>query len=270
MNNARRYIVLLGCFWFGAVWGLAFFGLLGAAYWSETSFGEFLDRYQTLITGVFAVLAATGTIGAMMYQVAQQRDIEDERRRRRNNAARAALSLALSELCQYAKDCVTILADVRRTASVDRHTVMRVSLNQLTSFPIIPAGLVPVLRDCIESAELDAAAALSALPTALQIQDARVTSSVRHAALATDHLTVATSVRVNTHDLDGFIIDAADIYSRASTLLLYARGEPVTFRTKPTLENMKTTFFVCQILEDDIPTMWVTVRRRYSQGGSQV
>jgi hypothetical protein len=91
--------------------------VVGFAVWSSTSPGlctapplekaladkelgwcfEFwLNRYQTLIAGVFALVGAFLTVQAVRGQIQQADRLEEERRERESYAARAALPLALS------------------------------------------------------------------------------------------------------------------------------------------------------------------------------
>jgi hypothetical protein len=64
--------------------------------------------------------------------------------------------------------------------------------------------------------------------------------------------------------LDMFIIDAIEIYARASTLFHYAR-EPLD---QPSLGDMQTALRVCRVFEERCPTVWTIVTRRYGSEGS--
>jgi hypothetical protein len=75
-------------------------------YGAGVSLGDFVDHWQTLIAGLLALGGAWWTVHAIRAQVGQAREVEVDRRAREERAAKVVLSLALSELTQYAKYCL--------------------------------------------------------------------------------------------------------------------------------------------------------------------
>jgi hypothetical protein len=70
-------------------------------------------QWETLFTGVVAIVAALSTTRSLRPQIHQTQELADDRRRRRARAARATLPLALSQLAQYAISGIKELYDLR-------------------------------------------------------------------------------------------------------------------------------------------------------------
>jgi hypothetical protein len=70
-------------------------------------------QWETLVTGIGAVVAAFFTVRRLREQITQTQKLADDQRQRRARAARATLPLALSQLAQYATSCIKGLYDLR-------------------------------------------------------------------------------------------------------------------------------------------------------------
>src|SRR5689334_8477941 len=81
--------------------GLVAFCLL----WSETT--NLLTQYQTLVSGMVALVAAALAGWPVLKQVAQSKQQEEDRRARRYRSAKAVLPLALMQISAYAKKCIS-------------------------------------------------------------------------------------------------------------------------------------------------------------------
>ncbi len=68
-----------------------------------------IDKYQTLIAGLLALLGAWWTVRKLSEQIRQTAIIETDRRERRNLAARTVMPAALSALIDYATSCLKFL-----------------------------------------------------------------------------------------------------------------------------------------------------------------
>jgi hypothetical protein len=77
---------------------------------SYSGFTAWLDRWQALIAGVLALVGAIGTVYFLYAQIRQAGDVDQARKSREELAAKTVLPLALSQLANYAGDCIRVLA----------------------------------------------------------------------------------------------------------------------------------------------------------------
>jgi len=76
---------------------------------SLNCFIDWLDHWQTMLTGIGAVGAAAASIYYLRKQISNAAIEETARRSRRFTAARARLPLLLSDTIQYANDAMDLL-----------------------------------------------------------------------------------------------------------------------------------------------------------------
>lgn len=149
--------------------------------------------YQTLISGALAVLAAGFTIWFIRKQVQatekqhaetiaelklQIRVAEDQIRssekvhrellERRHRATRSSLPLSLSDLFDYATDCIDCLAEAM--ANCGEHEDIRKSIDG----PELPRKAIANLVDVIEASSTEDAVQLQHLLRFVQLQNARI------------------------------------------------------------------------------------------------
>lgn len=127
----------------------------------------FLDRWQTLIAGILATVAAAWTIHLLRRQIRDQRkEFKREKKRLKdtatsqNWAARAHLPDALSDICAYAASCYQqVFAENRG--------------NQL---PSVPREAIASVKAAIQYADPISAKALYELVVHFQIHNSRLQS----------------------------------------------------------------------------------------------
>jgi hypothetical protein len=183
-----------------------------------------LYNYQTLIAGFVALGGAALTVLAINKQIKSSQDQEDERRRRRNLAARAMMPAALSEICNYSERCMKILLPLLPAAGEHRVT------GRIQSVPPVPTEALYTLRHSIEFGDDQVAEVIADLIRKIQIQHTRLVSTE-------NRLSSAQSV-LRSNVLD-YIVDALEVFARASKLFPYARratDEPATATVKEDLE----------------------------------
>lgn len=266
----RKGLALLTSFWFGAAMGaaaLVLFGLMvGALTWFLPGQPQnLLYHYQTLLTGILAVVAAFFAIRETRRQIAQQYELEEDRRRRRNDAARTALPLALDELCVYADECARMLYGLLRHRSraetmygSDEEPAVTVPTERLDAFPTIPTSLVSILSNCVETSEPNVAKAISELSSALQIQNGRVRSMI-----ARKRPSASGTAVLMKRDLEVFIMNASDVYARSLRIFKFARGNYQNESLSVCREDMKSALISFSIYEERCPWIWERIGKTY-------
>lgn len=177
--------------------------------WSSIS--EWLYRWQTLVTGGAAVIAAATSIWFLSKQVRQADSHEQARQRRRHAAARATLPLALSQICSYAE---TVARELDRL----RHWLEATSEDPAPAFsrPTPPAELVASLERMIEATDdSKITGTLSDIIIEMQVLAANLESLGGNEGRR----------RSSLPNIDAYMVRAAKVHALASSLFAFARGE---------------------------------------------
>ncbi|MER9493266.1 hypothetical protein [Mesorhizobium sp. M0006] len=162
-----------------------------------------LKDWQTLVTGIIALIAAWWTVRVIKTQIGlQKKEIElgDERReadrQRKSWAVRAQMPDALGELVVYASGCFKFLnGDEADT-------------------PPVPSEAITVFKNSIEFIDNDTAAAIFELVSFFQVHNARLSGfkAGKRPSGTTDRITDR-------------MYDAVLLHTYASRLFEYARNE---------------------------------------------
>jgi hypothetical protein len=143
-------------------------------------------QWETLLTGLGAVVAAFFTVVKLRQQIDQTQKLANDQRRRRARSARAALPLALSQLAEYATSCIVEMHDLRLffqpDGSIDRSRGEEIFA--AWTLPPLAENILSVLKECIESVEDEPAQAIVELIRHLQIQRARLADYISRKAYA--------------------------------------------------------------------------------------
>jgi hypothetical protein len=198
-----------------------------------------INRYQTLVTGLLAFVGAAATVWYLRRQIKQVDDIEALQRSRDNYAARSILPIALSSICEYAEDSIRALNEF----DPEEHDASRFSL------PHLPPDLIEPLRECIRYSDQPQAKQIADLLNWLQVQN------TRQRGLQSDLMRKSLNRIISHHDVDKAIIDAADLYVYASRLFDYGRRPEEGDKIKPTLREVTTALAVSGIWDHDRPKM---------------
>jgi len=203
-----------------------------------------LYNWQTLIAGLLALIGAAWTVKQIRTQIEQANDLEENRRLREERAAKAVLPLALSEICQYARDCLHLLA--RYVPATDAVPDVRADVN----VPRIPTNVIETLQACARFADEDIVNQIAGLLSKLQVQYARLEGLI------------ARSVGSIMHAREGIdaMVDAADVYAKASTLFEYGRSIESLRRRAPAAE-LRTALFASGLHEETHPSLYDAIGR---------
>lgn len=177
---------------------------------ASQSFAGWLKDHQTLVTGLFAVVAAFWTIERMNAGMKQATDLERKRRDHELNGARAVLPIALSAITGYAQRSADLLKTI-----LDESTAFAHDVNIPADFkaPELSDEAVPVLRDVIRYGGPAESTLIADLLSHYQVQNVRLRSIPDDSRRG----------RLSKHNVLQYVFDAAELYMRASDLFNFAR-----------------------------------------------
>lgn len=175
-------------------------------------FEFWLNRYQTLLTGVAALAAASASVFYLRKQIGQAEQHRQDQLLRDRAAARTMLPLALSAICEYSTRSVQSLND--RYAG------------RAAELPAIPTDALEQLVATVRTLEIQHVEPFARIAQEIQVHNARV--SDRHG-----------NRRMNEANFHEYLLDAAEIYARVSSLFEFARFETDDLPSKLFADQMK-------------------------------
>ena len=177
-------------------------------------------EWETLVTGIVAVLVAVLTVMKLSEQIRQTERLAVDQRKRRARAARAMLPLALSEIADYATTCILGLYALRSCFRPDGALDRPQIADCLTAWasPRLPENVLSLLKECIEFSDDGPAEAMAELVRHFQVQNSRILDNISRIRLNDGvHLVLWANIEQD-------IQDAAELYARASVLLPFSKG----------------------------------------------
>lgn len=197
-------------------------------------FEFWLNRYQTLIAGSFALIAAAIGFQAVRRQIDLAERLASSQQDRDTAAARAVLPLSLSALCSYAENCVEALKACTIGSGRGRPPFTE---------PLFPTEIVGPMQECVRALAPDTAAKISSLISFVQVFRARLQGMHDRSALA-----------------DDVMYDAVSLYSRASSLFELARDGGASPR--PTAESIETAMHILRVPTSYFPDLMLRLERQ--------
>lgn len=212
------------------------------------------NKWQTLISGGLAILAALIGAAFVYHQTRQARLFELDRLGRRHAAARSTLPLVLSSVMDYARAVGRDLRQLYLAAPANH--IQREALIAW-EVPPVPQGETVALAEVIEAASNDVAEVIADLLGRLQVQAGRLRGL--HA-----DVTAGTAGRRNIlkSEFDEYIQDIADIHARCELLLDYARRETDTVQQAPLAADKLRALFLMGFHECAFDAVKATISRR--------
>ncbi|MCW2361602.1 MULTISPECIES: hypothetical protein [Sphingobium] len=170
-----------------------------------------LYDWQTLITGVLAVVAAIFSIRQVRQQIDQTAQLEVERRARSFSAARARMPAALDKLSGYCEEIGNLMITIWPNAGIRRPLYFSSEI----TIPKAPESVINDLASLIETTDNEAFAAfLATLISKIQLIDARMRDSRLLEKISSSKTTVYDRV-----------LDVAELNSFVDTAFAFARHE---------------------------------------------
>ena len=195
-----------------------------------------LEKWQTLVSGILALLAALGGAYMIHRQIRQQQKIENNRISRQYTAARSTLPLVLSSIMEYTRG---VGGELRRIYTEEAGDHVRSEVFSRWQIPPFPQGDAGTLASIIEGAPEDIVVAISKLLTNLQVQATNTRGLEAGGVLGTTRRRTVPKPEIET-----YIKRTADIYARCSMLLEYARDEIECVDPAPDVEHFSRALFI--------------------------
>lgn len=218
---------------------------------SANCFDYWLNRYQTLVSGLFALGAAL--IGAVFLykQISLADRQEAERIKRKHAAARSMLPLALGQICR---------------SSEENAQAIRATIVHIRRYKIAPVGVIKaknqkidgyslqILSEFIEFMPHSESHVIFKIVSQIQLYEARLSRIlVKLDQLRSDHI----------DDLMQCAADCVLIYCYASSIIGYARRETEEISDPNSLnEYLFMAAHVMGFLEEDIEMLEKHFRRK--------
>lgn len=189
-----------------------------------------LWRFQSLIAAAVTLLIGGISIFLVYRHQEYIQDKDIDERRRQLRASRAGLTLALSELTDYAEKMYRAFSDL--VAQFDDHDRLPDAYT-MPAFPLISDGPLNIINDCIVLADEEDAIPLSHLISFAQIQKSR--SQGRIESIANSSISGRNTTQ---EDLLHDTLDAAILYAATIRCFAYARNETVHIHPFPPLDGL--------------------------------
>lgn len=209
LNGIKKYLSIYQI----NIWYITFL-LLVAIFMMPNLFGflsskfpcyfEYFSKYQTILAGLIALMAALITVLAM-------HRIEETKRVNKNYAARAMLNHALSEICEYLEKTAECLNKIQ--------TDPKELIPQMPSAPKLPKYIYPWLSDAMEfSGKRAIVEYIANLTSELQIHSSRMRELESLKERPKEN-------PMNSNYINKTLFQAFKIHSITSNLFDYSRGK---------------------------------------------
>lgn len=151
--------------------GIVLAAAITAPFWPKDE-GSWFHSYQSVLGGLLALIGAIFTVFVINGQTRESRRQHDFERKRKSDAARAALQLTLSWLCDYAREWTDVLEGIKDEVQNDQTP-------SISKLPQIPTTIISNLKECIDFADEQSQAALKDLVKNLQVSKANLIDNLR-------------------------------------------------------------------------------------------
>jgi hypothetical protein len=193
------------------------------------SFVDFIYRWQTLTTGVIALLIGGLSIWYLRHQISLQKLEFDERRiqeeesnRRRQAAVLALLPADLSEITGYTTSCSDVISEA--LIAIRKEEIANKEEGDIhgPEMPILPPRVLSNIQRVIENVDAEKASVFAALLRCYQVQNARVRSMI--ADLTYPKRSVVIRI-VTKENIEQNFEQTVLLYLLASDIFNFARGK---------------------------------------------
>lgn len=207
---------------------------------------SWMDRWQTMLTGLAALIAAAVSVYFLRKQIAQAESSENHRRKRRLAAARSRLQMTLSTISHYGSDSIAFLKRLRDAVGANQPVPALADAPR----PILPEPSVLALEAVIEATDSDEFAGfLADLISEMQVLNSRLSALPEEAQA------------LGVHNLDAYLMNAAKIHAFASGAFPYARRETTEPPTELDWSDVTSAFRLQHVYEEHYGELFSFVRR---------
>jgi hypothetical protein len=243
---------------FGFLLGVAFLGLAALLPLLD-HYDDFLNYYQTLLGSILALGGALLTVWIISAQIKQSHEVDERRRLVSLRAARAMLPFALTQITEYASESIEKIIGLLPDDDEENGTI-KIPPTAILA-PALPKEALPILRECIESAEAEPARRMAELVETLQVQNSRFHGLLDKLA-GKGMYGLATSA-ADAYDVRRRIIDSLELYAMTDQIYDYARNRSDHVDPKLNLSLVLNAAINCNV-DDDYVTVRKLLERDYS------
>lgn len=236
---------------FGFLLGVAFLGLAALLPLLD-HYDDLLNNYQTLLGSILALAGALLTVWIISAQIKQSQEADNKRRRDSHRAARAFLPFALSQIIEYAQVSVENIIDLLPDNDEEDGAIKK-SMTP-TNAPKLPTEALPILKECIESAEPEPARRMAEIVETLQVHNARYHGLIDKLSGKPIFGNIVSDADV--YDVRRRITESIELYALAGQIFDYARNRTNQIDSKLSLGELLNAANNCNVDEDH-----VTVRK---------
>ncbi len=213
-------------------------------------FFSILERWQTLLAGVLALIGAAAGAYFLHRQIRQNWSIEDKRRVRKRAALRATGPLALASISEYAIACVPPLKDLHQQCKGQR---LAASTIRVPSIPSVPTESITFLSDFIEYSEPGETDLIEQLLREIQVQSGRLKTMLLNIG--------SPNWMVTKSNIEEYLIDTAGIYARAAASFNFFRGKSDKLPTQVNWEDVKAALRNLDVHESNYSDVYDRIDR---------
>ena len=199
------------------------------------------DRWQSLNTGILALVAALWTLRILRAQIQQTSSHFDTERQAKERAATSVLSGALSEVVEYARQSAATISQM--LAAPDEMEIGETGNREPFHVPVLSVEVITTIKECIEFArEEEAAKALSRILKWYQVQRSRLISlcaDVNYPKRA-NKFRITLPFQISEHQLD-----AAIVHASAEVLFEFARSDGMLPVQNLTVDDVIRALALC-------------------------
>lgn len=216
--------------------------------WAQ--FCGFLDDWQTLITGILAVIGAAIGAAYLHAQIRQTWSIENVRRARKRAALRAVMPLALARIVEYSKSCAETLQEFH---SWSNGRILSATGKTEPTIPNLPEETITILSQFIEYSQPGETVLIEDLLREIQVQSGRLRD------IFSDICRL--DVMVTKDNIEDYLIDTAGVYARASACFNFARGLTDKLPTEVSWDNVRSALRNLRVYDTQYPGVYEQINK---------
>lgn len=213
--------------------------------------GLFAEKWQTLIAGFLAIIAAFIGGTFINRQIASTQRLEEDKRQRQFAAARAIMPIVLGEAIDFSVACAVALKRLYQQRDGERIPPTA----ELPDLPSLPLKLAQGLHDTIVHADGEVYRPVADLLGNIQVIAARLKSLWSDLPRA-EHVVVALNI-------EGYIVDCAEAHARSSLMFEFARRRTSSIKTSPTSRDIAASLRNIGFPEEEYDRVHATAERRF-------
>ncbi len=200
---------------FGVLLGISFAALVWTFPLPLYGKQNWIDEYQTIITGIIALIIGAASVFALSRQFRQAEAFRRDEWAREMRAARPTLAFELVQLLRYSENCYSLLRKGYRDLTLDRHGMVQYPKFE-NEIPLIPQDAFATLKDNLKFGTPTAVAVISNIISKLQIQNSRL-----HALAANSE----GDDKYSLSELHVYSVDSLELIALSVRMFPYSRGE---------------------------------------------